>query len=99
MSLTEKDIDHVLKLSHLFVNDSDKKTYLYQLQDVLDAMSSLDGLPLDTVSSDDLYSAKEQTMREDDVIDYGDMFLEKNAPDWQEGCFSVPKILDGSQAS
>ena len=53
----------------------------------------MDSLNLDNVEPSTFGLANAQDLREDTVVAQQDLLLEKNAPEWDDGCFSVPKII------
>ena len=92
MSLKIKDLDHVLKLAHLEIPEDEKPSYLEALNNTLDHMQAMDELPLDGVDASAYARSDSHFQREDTPSAKQDLFLEKNAPEWEEGCFSVPRI-------
>ena len=93
--LTRADLDHVLKLARLTLSDTEKPHYLKTLQDVLGTMKLMDQQPLDHVMACTHAAHDDANFRNDVVVDYGDLNLNHNAPDWDEefNGFSVPKIV------
>ena len=91
MSLTKKDIEHACKLAHIQVKEEKKDMYVSQLQDVLEHVKTLDQFDLTNVDPSSHALDQAQYLREDDVEDWS-FDLEKNAPEWENDCFSVPKI-------
>ncbi|RAP35213.1 Asp-tRNA(Asn)/Glu-tRNA(Gln) amidotransferase GatCAB subunit C [Candidatus Marinamargulisbacteria bacterium SCGC AAA071-K20] len=93
MSLEMPDLEKALRLSHLEISEADKLLYLGQLHSIIEYMKVLEAMDLDKVEPSAYAHDQQQYLREDVVEDQGDLLLEKNAPDWQDGSFSVPKIL------
>ena len=93
MSLEMPDLENVLKLSHLEVSNEEKLLYLGQLHSVLEYMNILDAMPLENIEPSAYANDQKQYLREDIVEDQGNLLLEKNAPEWKDNSFSVPKIL------
>ena len=91
--LEMKDLDHVLKLAHIDISEEDKKTYLPQLQRTLETMKTMDNFDLSDVAPSAHAFNQEAYIREDIVAQGDDLLMEKNAPDWEGCCFSVPSIL------
>lgn len=91
--LTNDDLDKVLRLAHLAVEDSEKAQYLAPMNDVLKRMKKLDDFDLSAVEPTATVYEGETPMREDIVVDFGDLTIEANAPDIEDNCFSVPKII------
>jgi aspartyl-tRNA(Asn)/glutamyl-tRNA(Gln) amidotransferase subunit C len=95
MSLEMKDLNHVLKLAHLDISEEEKQAYLPQLQSTLAFMQSMDNLDLEGVEPSAYATNQAQYLRVDEPENQSDLFFEKNAPDWEDGYFSVPKIIGG----
>ena len=89
------DLDHVLELARLSLDDNEKSRYLKTLQTTLGTMQLMDALPLEGVSPSTHATHGTSYFRNDSVIDYESLMLEKNAPDWDESFngFTVPKIV------
>ena len=93
MSISKDDLNHVLKLSHLHIEESDKDAYLNDMKHTFDLMKSLDGLDLEHADPT-AYAIQQAHYQRDDKVDNGhDFNLEKNAPAFEDGCFRVPQIL------
>lgn len=98
MSITRKDLDHVIKLAHVHIPDEDKDAYLNDMTHTLDLMSSLDGLDLEGADPT-AYAIQQDHYQRDDVVDEPkDFLLEKNAPKWEGDAFHVPQILGEASA-
>lgn len=92
MSLEMKDLDHVLKLSYLDISEEEKQQFLPQLQKTLGFMKDMDSLDLYGVEPSAYAGDQAHYLRDDVVRNENDLFLEKNAPSWDEHSFSVPKM-------
>jgi aspartyl-tRNA(Asn)/glutamyl-tRNA(Gln) amidotransferase subunit C len=95
MTVEMNELDHVLKLSHLHIADDEKAGYLEKLQSTLETMKSLDSLDLSQVEPSSHSNLQTHFLREDIPENHPNLLLEKNAPDWEDGYFSVPQILGG----
>ena len=93
MSISKDDLNHVLKLSHLHIEESDKDAYLNDMQHTFDLMKSLDGLDLEHADPTAYAISQAHYQRDDKVQDKQEFYLEKNAPSFEDGCFRVPQIL------
>ncbi len=98
MSLEMRDLDQALKLSYLDITDEEKAQFLPQLQRTLGFMNDLDQLDLYGVEPSAYAGDQAHYLREDVVNNQNDLFLEKNAPSWEAGCFSVPKMAGEASA-
>ena len=96
MEFSQNDLNKILKLSHLRINEADNAGFLKSIQDILEYVEQLDQVDLDHVEPTAHSITQKQFLREDDVRNWKVLNLEKNAPDWQENCFKVPKISEGN---
>jgi aspartyl/glutamyl-tRNA(Asn/Gln) amidotransferase C subunit len=92
MSLQLSDINHLLTLSHLSCTETEKETYLGQLQNILGHINVLKGLPLNDQEGEK--NSGSTLLRDDVVLPKHDLHLNNIAPAWENGCFRVPKILE-----
>jgi len=97
MLLTKKDLNHILKLAHFEIPESEKEEYLGQLAKILDYMKILDQLDLAKIEPTSENMAYRQGSREDEVRQYEELDLAIMAPDFTENAFQVPKILGGEE--
>jgi|GEM_PF-1012446 len=93
MSFSLQELDHLLALSHLHLEDSEKPHYLAQLQRILDHMKNLSSVNLDGLSAE-LSTTQSTPLRDDVVVTQPDLLLKQNAPLWEAGCFRVPRLLE-----
>jgi len=98
MTLSIDDLNHVLKLAHLRVPEEKKEVYLAQLQATLERMKSLDEIDLSNVEPSSHSTLSTHFLRKDTAENSDDLLLDTNAPDWEDGYFSVPQILGGSDS-
>ena len=96
--LNEEALDHVVTLAHLEIDAAEKTAYLDQLGRIVDHMNDLNEISLDGVKPSTGPLEQPTYLREDEVKDYGDLLLEKNAPKWEDSGFVVPKIIDRSES-
>lgn len=92
MSLSKKDVEKVLTLSHLEIPESEKAHYLEQLQKVLEDMDRLQTLDLSVVENALLTESGSTPERADQPVITDNELISKNAPDWDSHCFVVPRI-------
>lgn len=95
MEFSKDALDHVIHLSHLRVAPEKKDAYLKQLQDILKYMDKLNALDLSDTDAATHSIEASTPLREDVVVESGDLLLEKNAPKWDDHAFEVPQILGG----
>ncbi|MBF0294493.1 MAG: Asp-tRNA(Asn)/Glu-tRNA(Gln) amidotransferase subunit GatC [Magnetococcales bacterium] len=95
MSITADTVRHVATLARLEISPEEIDTYAEQLNRILGLMEQLRQIPTDGIEP--MSHAVEMTLpeREDRVVnaDRRDALL-ANAPDAEEGCFRVPKIIE-----
>lgn len=94
MGISSLEFDQLLKLSCLFMSDEEKSKLHGDFDLLLDFVSKLD----DCVGSDSAmeYNGmpfQKMALRDDEVVDEVDLNPALNAPDWEDGYFSVPGIL------
>ena len=91
--MSSMDINSILDLSHLNITDERKTEFSNQIEKVLDYMSVLENVK-EAADADyqwPLYS--EVIDREDNPKSFSHELVEKNAPDFKDGGFSVPRIV------
>ena len=91
MSISKKDLNHVLNLAHLEIPESEKDEYLPQLTKVIDNMKVLDKADLSQFEPTS-YANQQDTHQREDTIQNLETDLSKNAPEWEENCYRVPKM-------
>lgn len=94
MSLTDKDIKHVAKLSALYLEEEEISKRVQELSAVLEYCEKLSAVSTRGVVPTSHVHGVTNFFREDST---GKSFpieeLEKIAPDFKNGCFRVPKII------
>ena len=93
MTLSESDLDHVLKLAHLEIPQSERSNYLSQLQKVLSHMEGINQLNLNEVSESEWNKDQSTPERDDKIEDRHVHTMEDIAPKWEDGAFVVPQII------
>jgi len=95
LQITKKTINHVANLARLNLKEEEVNTLLSQMGDILTYMDKLNSLdtsnvkpmehvkPISNVFRDDIVAP---SFNRDDILD--------NAPEKEDGAFSVPKIMD-----
>lgn len=95
MSLTEKDVAKVAKLSRIKMSDDRLKELVPQLSNIIGFVEQLSEVDTDNVEP--LASVVDLNLRlREDVINDGDYQKEilANAPETMEGYFVVPKVVE-----
>ena len=94
MSISLDDIVHVSRLARLDFKENEFQEVTEQLGSILHYISSLNELDTtDTPLTSHVLSIK-NVLREDVVDEPNVSELEKLAPEFKNGCFLVPKVLD-----
>ena len=94
MSISFDDVVHVSRLARLDFKENEFQEVTEQLGSILNYISSLNELDTtDTPPTSHVLSIK-NVLREDVVDEPNVSELEKLAPEFKNGCFLVPKVLD-----
>ncbi len=95
MSLTEKEVRHVAKLSALELNDDEVESRRKELSDILDYVERLGQLTTRGVLPTSHVHGVINFFRDDIIKDsFPVEDLEAIAPDFKNGSFRVPKIIE-----
>jgi aspartyl-tRNA(Asn)/glutamyl-tRNA(Gln) amidotransferase subunit C len=95
MSLKEKDIKHVAKLSKLEFSDEEIKGFTEKFNDIVDYMDKLNEVDVEGVEPTYHALNLKNVFREDEVkasIDRKEVL--EAAPSKAGGCFKVPKVVE-----
>jgi aspartyl-tRNA(Asn)/glutamyl-tRNA(Gln) amidotransferase subunit C len=95
MKVTAKDVEHVAKLARLGLSEEDKALFTEQLSNILEYAETINKLDTKNVQPTSHAIPMKNVFREDEAIpceNAGDILA--NAPDQDEGMFSVPRIMD-----
>ncbi|MEK6696897.1 MAG: Asp-tRNA(Asn)/Glu-tRNA(Gln) amidotransferase subunit GatC [Candidatus Deferrimicrobiota bacterium] len=95
MAITREEVLHVARLARLALSDDDAERLGCQLSAILDYMKQLDRLDTHDVVPTS-HAVETGTPFRDDVVEpFGDReALLANAPDRQNDCFRVPRIIE-----
>ena len=95
MKVTEKDMENVAVLSRLSIPEAEKGKYTQQLNEFLDYVDNLSGVPTDAIQPMAHVLPIKNVFRED-VVTNGDMREDilKNAPGEKDGMFVVPRTFE-----
>ena len=95
MRVTIEDVEKIASLSMLSQSDDKKKMMQRDLDNILEHAEKLNELDTDGVEPTSYILKQQNVVREDipgKVWQREDML--KNAPETDEGCFVVPKVVD-----
>ena len=87
------ELDPIIELSCLEISESNKATFARQIDHVLSYMSVINNVTQVANEAFQWPIHKEVIVREDSPKDFSHELVSKNAPDFSDGCFVVPKIL------
>ena len=94
MSISFDDVVHVSRLARLDFKENEFQEVTEQLGSILNYISSLNELDTtDTPPTSHVLNIK-NVFREDVVNETNVSDLDKLAPEFKNGCFLVPKVLD-----
>lgn len=95
MSLTEKEVRKIAKLSRIKLKDDEIGHFQTELSNILDWIEQLQEVDTDDVPPMSSVVDMQSPIRTDKVTDGGcrDDVL-TNAPENQYGCFVVPKVVE-----
>lgn len=94
MKLTKKDVEHVALLSRLELSEEDKEKYAQSLDAILGYMEILNKVDTSEVEPTAHVLPLKNVVREDKLQEClpKEMAL-ANAPEEEDGCFKVPRIV------
>jgi aspartyl-tRNA(Asn)/glutamyl-tRNA(Gln) amidotransferase subunit C len=95
MSLSEKDVLKIAKLSRIRLQEGQAKYFQAELSSILDWVKMLD--EVDTQNVPQMTSVSDQTLPlREDAVHEGNIADEvlKNSPNAAYGCFIVPKVVE-----
>jgi len=95
MRVTLEEVEKIASLSMLSLDDEKKKMLQKNLDDILGHAEKLNELDTEGVEPTSYILKQQNVVRKDapgKVWDREDML--KNAPEQEEGCFVVPKVVD-----
>ena len=94
MKINKKDVEHVANLARLELSDSEVATFVDQIGDILNHVDSLKKVETHGVVGTSHAISLTNAFREDEVSEPADREVSlSNAPEAEEGCFVVPKII------
>jgi len=95
MSLTEKDVDYVAKLSRLSLSDDEKKNFTVQLEQILKYVEKLNQLNTDNVEPTAHILPVNNVFREDEVkVHPNSKFAVEQSPLLMDGLYGVPQVIE-----
>jgi len=95
LQITKKTINHVANLARLNLKDEEVNTLLTQMGEILTYIDKLNSLDTSNVKPMEHVKPISNVFREDVIApSFNRDDILKNAPEKEDGAFSVPKIMD-----
>jgi aspartyl-tRNA(Asn)/glutamyl-tRNA(Gln) amidotransferase subunit C len=94
MAVSKADVDYIAALARLSFNDAEKEAMTHDLNEILNYVEKLN--ELDTENIEPLANMGDRTnvLREDKPVpSISNQDALKNAPDFQDRFFKVPKVI------
>lgn len=88
------ELDPIIELSCLEISTENKAAFKKQLEDILEYMSVINSVD-ETINPDYEWPInKDVLVRKDEPVSFSHELVSENAPEFRDGCFVVPKILN-----
>lgn len=95
MKITKEQVEHVAKLARLNLTEEEKDLMTRDLAAIIDFADQINALAIEDVKPTDHIIPINNVFREDRVQPSMDREkLLANAPNQENGCFSVPKVVE-----
>ena len=95
MKITKEQVEHVAKLARLNLTEAEKEHFTKDMEAIIEFADQINALDINDVKPTDHVIPINNVFREDVVKPSMDRDqLLKNAPSQENGCFSVPKIVE-----
>ena len=95
MSLTEKDVDYIAKLSRLSLSDDEKKNFTVQLEQILKYVEKLKQLNTDDVEPTAHILPVKNVFREDVAKQHpNSKYAVEQSPLLIDGLYGVPQVIE-----
>ena len=95
MKITRQDVAHVAELARLRFKDDELEAMTAQLNSILDSFDRLQTVDTTGIKPSTHAVDMSNAFREDTVLpSLAPAAVLANAPDFEEGCFKVPRIIE-----
>lgn len=95
MIVTKKDVEYVAQLSKLSFKEEEIEKFTGQLNGILEYVNQLNSLDTQGIAETAHAVAMHNVLREDSIVESLDIEkVLKNAPERENNCFKVPKVID-----
>ena len=93
--ITIEEVEKMASLSMIYVTDEDKEMLRHNLETIINHAEKLDELDTEGVEPTTYILKQRNIFRKDEPAQRGDQQkLLRNAPEEEEGCFIVPKVVE-----
>ena len=94
MKISREDVEHVANLARLDLSEADITTFVGQIGEILNHVDSLKKVDAQGVVGTSHAISLSNAFRDDEVSEPADREVSlTNAPESEDGCFVVPKII------
>lgn len=95
MKVTESEVKHIAKLARLKVTEEMVQKYVNDLGEISNFVESLNEIPTEVVIPTAHILNIQNVFRKDELKEsYDRDTLFQNAPSFESGCISVPKVVE-----
>ena len=95
MKVNESVIEHIANLARLNLSNDEKSKMAQEMEGIISYMDKLNELDTDRAEPMQHVLPVENVLRKDEVKDsYDREEILKNAPSKEDGCFTVPKVVE-----
>ncbi|QEK12973.1 Asp-tRNA(Asn)/Glu-tRNA(Gln) amidotransferase subunit GatC [Crassaminicella thermophila] len=95
MAISIKDVEHIADLARLSFTEEEKIRFINQFKVIIEYIDKLNKVDVEGVEPNNHIIPLKNIFREDEIkISMEKEKVLMNAPDQQDGCFRVPKIIE-----
>ncbi|MFN3344570.1 MAG: Asp-tRNA(Asn)/Glu-tRNA(Gln) amidotransferase subunit GatC [Chloroherpetonaceae bacterium] len=94
MAVSKADVDYIATLARLSFNDAEKEAMMHDLNEILTYVEKLNELNTENIEPLANMGDRTNVLREDKLVpSISNQDALKNAPDFQDRFFKVPKVI------
>lgn len=95
MKITSDELKQIADLSRIKIDDNQIEKYVKDLNATHDFVEKINEVDVDQVVPKEYILDKQNVYRKDELKpSYNREYLFQNAPSWEAGCISVPKVVE-----
>ncbi len=95
MKITKEQVEHVANLARLNLTDEEKEQMTKDMEAIIEFADQINGLDIENVAPTAHIIPINNVFRVDEVVPSMERdLLLSNAPNQENGCFSVPKVVE-----